>query len=362
MLRKFKYFMWLNWKRATRHPLVSILLLLAFSYLACVAVVMRSERVGFGEATSMILPSFMGNLGPIHGNSLVVQTAVVAGLAVGITFIAILTAKITSSFMEFMARGGIMRKKIDFSEHILICGWNYQGERVISELLSPNQKQHVQIAILADDDRCPVSDLRVEFMKGDPTQDRDLLRAGVMRANSVIILTDFTKGPNEADAEALMVVLAIKSLNRRVHTCVQLVNSANRSHLQRALADEIICLDQLGGNLAVASALNHGLSHILSDLLTFEIGSEFYRIDGHMSSQLVGKEFAEAVQTLVQRRVILLAVETDYSDELCRQLGGDCLHALPREGRLLVINPQSEYRIRPGDALFVIAESRPTDQ
>ena len=255
-----------------------------------------------------------------------------------------------------------MRKKIDFSEHIVICGWNYQGERIVSELLSPNQKQEVQIAILAHGERCPLSDLRIEFIKGDPTQDQDLLRAGVRRAYSVIVLTDLTKGPNEADAEALMVVLAIKSLNRSVHACVQLVNSANRSHLQRAQADEIICLDLLGGNLAVASALNHGLSHVLSDLLTFAIGSEFYRIDGHIASQLVGKEFAEAVQTLVQRRIILLAVETDYSEELCRQLGENCLHALPSEGRLLVINPQSEYRIHHGDALFVIADSRPTDQ
>lgn len=191
-----------------------------------------------------------------------------------------------------------------------------------------------------------MKDERVEFMKGDPTQDENLVRAGVMRADSVIVLTDLNKGPNEADAEALMVVLAVESLNREVHTCVQLLNSANRMHLERAHADEIFVSTSFVGNLVVASALNHGISRIVADLLTFNIGSEFYRYDGHISDALVGKEFARAVQVLVQRRMILLAVETDYSEELQRQLSADILYKLPEEERVTVVNPQSQYKIR----------------
>jgi len=173
------------------------------------------------------------------------------------------------------------------------------------------------------------------------------------------VLTDLTKGANEADAEALMVVLAVESLNRDVHTCVQIVNSANRVHLERAHADEIICLDQVGGSLAVASALNHGVSRIVSELLTFDVGSEFYRYDGHISDKLVGKGFTEAVQVLAQQHVILLAVETDYSEELLQQLSADVVYSLPEEDRVMMVNPQSRYEIRQGDALFVIAESEP---
>jgi len=321
---------------------------------------MVHEDVGFSEATAIILPSFLGNLGPIQEPSVVARIAVVAGLVVGIIFIAIITAKITSSFMEVIARGGIMRNEVGFSGHIVICGWNFQGERVVRELLSPNQKQSLQIVILANVERCPVQDLRVECIKGDPTQEKDLLRAGVTKAHSVIVLTDLGKGPNEADAQALMVVLAVKSIAQKVHTCVQLLNSANRPHLERAHADEIICLDQLGGNIAVASALNHGLSLILSDLLTFEVGSEFYRVEGQISSLMVDKEFFEVAKVLAERRMILVAVETDDSEELRRQLGADTLHELPERKRVMVVNPQSQYRIRQGDAIFVIAESKPS--
>jgi voltage-gated potassium channel len=156
-----------------------------------------------------------------------------------------------------------------------------------------------------------------------------------------------------------MIALAVESLNRQVHTCVQIMNSANRMHLERAHADEIICLDQVGGSLAVASALNHGVSRIVAELLSFNIGSEFYRYDGQISDGLAGKEFAEAAQLLAQQRIILLAVETDFSAELTQQLSSDVVYKLPEEGRAIVVNPQSQYALRQGDTLFVIAESKP---
>lgn len=252
-----------------------------------------------------------------------------------------------------------MTKKVNLSGHTIICGWNFQGERIVRELLSADARQQRGVVILTDSEERPLKDERVEFIEGDPSQDEDLIRAGVMKADSVIVLTDLTKGANEADAEALMVVLAVESLNRGVHTCVQIVNSANRMHLERAHADEIICLDQVGGSLAVASALNHGVSQIVAELLTFDIGSELYRYDDHISEELVGKEFAEAVQVLAQQRIILLAVETDYSEKLLQQLSVDVVYKLPEEERVMVVNPQSRYEIRQGDALFVIAESQP---
>jgi hypothetical protein len=67
------------------------------------------------------------------------------------------------------------------------------------------------------------------------------------------------------------------------------------------------------------------------------------------------------VQLLAQRRTILLAVETDCSEKLWSQLGADIRYKLPEEERVMVVNPQSQYRIRQGDALSVIAESEPTE-
>jgi voltage-gated potassium channel len=361
MVRKCRYLMWLAWKKIVYRPVLSILLLLVFVYFVAIFIVMAYEKVGFSDATAMILPTFFGELGVMESPFLAVRISILVGLVSSITFLAIITAKITSLLMEFLRRGGSMTKKVKFSGHIIICGWNFQGERIINHLLSPDQKRYRQIVVLANIEQRPFKDERIDFIMGDPTQDEDLIRAGLMRADSIIVLTDFTKGPNEADAEALMVVLAVESLNREVHTCVQLLNSANRMHLERAHADEIICLDQIGGNLVVASALNHGISHVVAELLTFNVGSEFYRYDGHISDATLGREFAEVVQVLAQRRMILLAVETNDSEDLRRQLSTDILYKSREEERVMVVNPKSQYKIRQGDALFVIAESEPTE-
>lgn len=342
-------------------PILSILLMLILIYFGATLVIMAYEKLGFGNATMKIFPAFFGELGIIESPFVAVQISIIVGMIASITVVVIITAKITSMFVEFMRRGGSMVKKVNFSGHTIICGWNFQGERIVSELLSANVRQQRGLVILTDSEERPLKDERVEFIKGEPSQDENLVRAGVMRANSIIVLTDLSKGANEADAEALMVVLAVESLNREAHTCVQIMNSANRMHLERAHADEIICLDQMGGSLVVASALNHGVSRVVAELLTFNIGSEFYRYDGHISDRLLGKEFAEAVRVLAQQRIILLAVETDYSEELRQQLSADVVYKLPEEDRVMVVNPQSRYEIHQGDTLFVIAESEPTE-
>ena len=340
-------------------PILSILILLLIIYFGSALIIMAYEGIGFASANMEILPAFFGELGIIESPYVAVQISIIVGMIASVTVIVIITAKITSVFVEFVSRGGIMAKKVNLSGHTLICGWNFQGERVISELFSADVRQQRGVVVLNDNERRPFKDDRVEFIKGDPSQDKDLVRAGVMKAESVIVLTDLTKGANEADAEALMVVLAVESLNPKVHTCAQIVNSANRMHLERAHADEIICLDQVGGSLAVASALNHGVSRIVSELLNFNLGSEFYRYDREISDELVGKEFSQAAQVLAQKRIILLAIETDYSEELPRQLSSDVVYKLPEEERAMVVNPQSDYFIRQGDALFVVAESEP---
>jgi len=203
-------------------PILSILILLLIIYLGSALVIMAYEGIDFASANMEILPAFFGELGIIESPYVAVQISIIIGMIASVTVIVIITAKITSVFVEFMSRGGVMAKKVNLSGHTLICGWNFQGERIIGELFSADIRQHRGVVVLNDSEMRPFKDERVEFIKGDPSQDKDLVRAGVMKADSVIVLTDLTKGANEADAEALMVVLAVESLNPKVHTCAQI--------------------------------------------------------------------------------------------------------------------------------------------
>ena len=254
-----------------------------------------------------------------------------------------------------------MAKKVSFTGHTIICGWNFQGTRITQELLSADIKTQRGIVVLANLEERPEIDDNIEFIKGDPSRRESLIRAGVMRADSVIVLTELTKNPSTADAQALMIVLAVETLNRDVYTCVQIMDSTNRIHLENAHADEIICLDQMGGSLMVSSALNHGVAYLVTELLSFNKGSEFYRYDKHIPDDLVGKEYAEVVASLSEKRMLLLGFETDYSKELARQMKDDVIHKLPEVDRAVIVNPSSHYKLQQGDALFIVAEEEPDE-
>jgi voltage-gated potassium channel len=309
----------------------------------------------------MIIPAFLGELGIVESHSPLTLISILFALIVSIVFLAVITGRITSLFVDICRVGGSIVKKVECSNHIIICGWNFQGSRIVEELIHSEVKPRRRIVVLATCETRPVIDEKVEFVQGDPTQDEALIRSGIKTANSAIILSDLTKPANEADAEALMIVLAVESLNRGIHSCVQIVNSSNRIHFQRAHADEIICLDQIGGNLVVASALNHGTSEVISELLTFNSGSEFYRYEQSLSEEIVGKEFADAVHLLAKKRMILLGIETDDTEELRNKMKEDeMLHSSESDSRIVIVNPQNQYKIRQGDALFIVAESAPT--
>lgn len=339
------------------HPALSVLVLLAVAYVFTIGVIMHYDQVGLGRALIKGLPAFLGELGEPESGSTLVQASIIASLFISLAFLTVITAAITTSFVEFCRKGGRVLSKVNLSNHLVVCGWNFQGHKIIHELLSADPDK--DIVVLAKNEHRPLPDERIIYISGDPTQDSDLLRAGVDHAESVIILSDLTKGANDADAEALMITLAVETLNRAAYTSVQVLSAANRVHLERAHADEIICLDQMGGSLVVASALNHGVSYALTELLTFDFGSEFYRYDKPLSHQIEGMEFREAVKTLVAKGIILFGFETDVSDQLKEELKEDILQARGDADRVIVVNPVGNYKLRQGDALFIIAEEMP---
>jgi voltage-gated potassium channel len=359
MISRCRYALWLTWRRIILRPVLSILVALVVIFIVASTVIMMTEHIGYGNAVLKVFPSFLGEIGEIGDPNLLARISIVVGLLVSISFIVIITSKITSVLVDFLRRGGSMAKKANFSGHSIICGWNFQGEQIVKDLMEANGKSQRGIVILANKEERPLKDVRVEFINGDPSNDEDLKRAGIERASNVIVLTDFTKVASTADAQAIMIALAVESLNRDVHSCVQIMNSANTSHLKHAHVDEIISLDQMGGSLAVFSALNHGVSTIISELLTFNKGSEIYRYSRPLSDEVVGKEYSLVAQNLATRHMSLLAVETDSTEELMKLDNVDVLHQLPENNRVIIVNPQSDYTIHQGDALFIVSESEP---
>ena len=139
------------------------------------------------------------------------------------------------------------------------------------------------------------------------------------------------------------------------------MDSANEVHLQRANVDEVILLDTIGANLAVSSALNPGVTQVVNELVTFNEGCEFYRIQPPPVS-LLGMSFSQASLECRDKRAILIAVETHDATNLPAALTNServrLTNDISQYGRAILVNPEG-YSITAADSLFFIADERP---
>jgi len=333
---------------------------LAVVYLVCTFTIAINEGISWGDAMSRTAPTFLGELGDIQG-TFATRVSIMVGLLTSIAFLTVVTSLIVSYFVSVALRGGIIVDASKYKDHIVVCGWNVQGENIVRQLFSEDIRRKSLVVVLAPTEKSPCKDDRAEFVSGDPTRRKDLIRAGIMHADTAIVLTDFSGGREaEADALALMITLAIETLNPAVYTCVQVTHAENREHLENANADEVICLDSMGGNLTVATALNHGLATALRELLTFSKGSEFYRCKESFTSKVVGMTYTDAAKRMLDEKMLLMAVETDDDATVREGCPDDWVHSSSGD-RGILVNPQGEYRLRQGDVLFVVAESEPTE-
>lgn len=233
--------------------------------------------------------------------------ALVAALC-SVVIAAVLVAEIASIFIESRLYGKEGVYKVDFSDHIIVCHAGPSLPDVIKELTSEQQAVRQEVAIVSTErPEVPLSDY-VQWVKGDPTEDETLHRAGVEKARAAIVLCADMAEPVTSDSENILTALAIESLNGEVHTCVELIDEKNRKHLKHADVDEVICVGELSKKLSIQSVLNPGLSRMIGDLLSFDHTEEFYRV--LVPEDCVGHDFGEALNWFFANHgAILVAIQ-----------------------------------------------------
>jgi voltage-gated potassium channel len=254
--------------------------------------------------------------------------------------IALLTAALTSYIFGSLVKRTSGMGRTRMKDHIVICGWSSKVEEIIREIRGRgDQESRRPVVVLASIPTIPTRDDLTTFIHGDPTEAKDLVRAGIERARTAIVLADNSYPDidvEDMDSRTLLTTLAIESLNPNCYTCVEVVHSKNREHFRRTKADELVVSAHLTGALLAHSAVTQGLSHVVGDLLTFPEGNEFYwRLVG---PELAGKSFQEALVHLKRTN--------------------DCLAiAIATDGAGYVTNPPADARLREGDRLLVIART-----
>ncbi|QTA80242.1 Potassium channel domain-containing protein [Desulfonema limicola] len=276
-----------------------------------------------------------GDISPATAGGRLVASAV---MIVGIGFLGILTASIASIFVENKLLENKGMKKTYVKDHIIICGWHFRGSRIVEELRIDSKSSKLYIVIIADIPEKPVDDEYLYFIRGEVNEDT-LKKACIETARVVIVLSDDKLDAYARDAKTILNTLTIESINPDVYTCVELMDEKNAAHCRRAKADEIIVAGELSTNLLVQAALNHGITRMISELVSNRFGEDLYKVD--VPSRFSGQTFFEVMCDLKENHGIL------------------CIGIEDLTGNRFLANPDKKYILNKDDRLIVIASKRP---
>jgi voltage-gated potassium channel len=274
-------------------------------------------------------------------------------LVAGVGLAGLFTASVASLLVErYLRRSDVSH--FEMEGHLVLCNWAPRGLEWIREVHSKIITEPRPIVIIHDNpDEIDLPDKQDEpafndvyIVKGDPTSEVILNRATVSKAYSVVILADPREGKH-ADGKSILICISIRQICKGEHQpniVAECHNPANRFHLLKAGAAEVVSSDALGLRLLARSAVFHGMSQIYWELLTVRRdNNEVFLVPA--PEELVGLSFVELSELFIR-----------YRDD--RRA---CLLIGIERGDEMIINPIGEEAgpLHSGDQLIVFSRIYP---
>jgi voltage-gated potassium channel len=286
----------------------------------------------------------------------------------------IVTATITTIYVSRRIKGESGLDKVTAQNHIVICGWNNNGNNILAGLQERHEPTPVVIVgEMAQDHFEDVSqrfpEIKLQYVRGLFTNEATLQRASVNTARIAIVLANYSfDSTSRSDDLAVLCVLTLRELGPHLRIVAECFASANRAHLRRAGADRVVVSGELDGYLLAAASLAPGLDLAVKDALTFGDGNAIWT--QQIPGEYVGRSFRDLAQAwLAERNWIMVGLvrpqrklgisevlEGDKSaiDEFIMRRFEQAGKA--RDGRqaLHFLNPGPKYTITKDDVAIVI--------
>lgn len=262
----------------------------------------------------------------------------VINMFVGIGLLAALSASLASALVERKRKEELGMSDCYFEDHLILCEWNHRAANIVRELRAEAQAKDMPIVLIANCDRKPIDDPNLAFIHGS-VSDETLRRANLPHAKTVIILGNDQLDASIRDATAVLSTLTVESLNSNAYTIVELVDPANALTCYRAQANEVIITSELSSMLISQATMNHGISKVISELLSVQAGNQLYKVP--LPAGQSGQTFLEVFLYMKQTyQSIVVALQKGYEGDV-------------------ISNPDNAQIVNASDYLIVMAKSAP---
>ena len=248
----------------------------------------------------------------------------------GVAMLGMITGTLVAMVIDFLLKEGQGLGASGYRDHIVVCGWNTTARDLIAELRGDDYQ--LRVVVLADLEKNPAGD-GVYFVRGDATNEEDLVRAGIREASAALIFPHDSS--DDADMRSILTIMAIEHTAPGVRTVAEVNNPKHEPHFRRADVNELLVTSKIASHLLARSALYPGLTGIVTDIVSGGEGSELYRI--RLPDDYLGLSIdAVAARLRTEHRATLLSVNR----------GG---HAF--------VNPEAGFLLESGDDAVVVADS-----
>jgi voltage-gated potassium channel len=226
----------------------------------------------------------------------------------------------------------IARWRKTMTKHVVVVGYGTKGRSAVETLV--NNGQDRADIVVVDRGGDALQDAHADglaVVTGDATRRDVLRRAGVARAQQVIITTD-------RDDSNVLATLTVRQLNPDAWIVSAVREGENAPLMKQSGADSVITSSDAVGRLLGLSTLSPTLGSVMEDLLTYGQGLEVAERD------LLVNEVGQPPQSLPDQVIAVVRDEKVYRyfDPVVTQLA--------RGDRLVVVRPAKElpWAPRPG--------------
>jgi len=338
---------------------------------------------GFGRGAWWALVTLTtvgyGDVVPITALGRLVASGIILG---GVLSLSLITATVASVFIERKFRRERGLEEVKITQHILLLGWNEDGEALLDQLLKRlppdiplvlvNKQPPEQMEALLNlyPLHPPI------FLRGDYSREEVLLKANVLQAFKAIILAD--RQPEETavqvDQRTLFTALTLKAMHPKIRILAELLRQENRTYLERAGAEDVLIRGQYDSSLLAGAIASPGIFRIFTALLTGE-GQGLWSVE--IPGRFQGRPLTElaahlrdyhqslliAIYTEAKALSLedLLAEEPSAIDDFIRRKFAETkmTHLLGRTKVEYQVNPPGSTIIGPHQVAVVIAPQRP---
>jgi voltage-gated potassium channel len=296
---------------------------------------------------------------------------------IGISLVSLLTATISSIFVAQKIREGKGLEKLNLTDHLILCGWNPNGERLLNSIqkLSKGEKKDVVLINELNEEEISklknrFNTLKIHFISGDFTQEEILEKASINDVDTVIVIPN-TTGSEVAtyDEKTIFATLTIKSINPVIRVVAVLLDRENLTHIKRANADEVVVGDDFSAHIIASHVTDPGIPQIANKLMDSNSAFRFKRVA--IPSDYFGESYDDLFNHFRQKdgSVLIGVYSEDENLGIGAILSSDASAldafiekklkeggvSLNEESKInVVVNPRNGYTLSKGERAIII--------